>query len=161
MHAIYLFSIVWFFIINLFLIFFLLIKAFDFSEHSINFEKGYLLKCWFHRFRFFSNIQSYIPWLLFYWDTVQIQNYLMLIYPIFTHVYLRIVNIYMFCISCLAFVRFMFHWYLHCSILNIRDMQTVLTNQITDILNFNDKTQHIVPRVSISLAYQGFTSTFR
>ena len=44
----------------------------------------------------------------------------------------------MFCTSRLAFLRFTFHWYLPVVIKNIKNMHAVSTNQIAEILPYND-----------------------
>ena len=61
----------------------------------------------------------------------------MLIYPIPTYVYFRLVRIQMFCISRPAFLHFTFHIFT-VAIKNIRNIHAISTNQIADILHFND-----------------------
>ena len=59
----------------------------------------------------------------------------MLIYPIPTYLWFRLVWIQMFCMSRLAFLRF--------TINNIRNMHAVSTNQIADILHSSDKNFYV------------------
>ena len=50
-----------------------------------------------------------------------------------------LMQIQIFSISRLAFLRFTFNWYCPVAIKNIKNMHAVLTNQIADFLHFNDK----------------------
>ena len=50
----------------------------------------------------------------------------------------------MFCSSRLSFFRFTFNWYLHCSNKFVTNVQTFSTNQIADILHFNDNVSYAI-----------------
>ena len=88
------------------------------SKHSITFDT-YLLSCQFHCLVIcYINFRSCETFtvtnsgaILLLIETVS--NYEMLIYPIPAIVCFRLVQIQMFSVPCLAFLRFTFHWYLH------------------------------------------------
>ena len=117
------------------------------SKHAITFDT-YLLNCRFHCVDiFYINFRSC--------ETFTVTNsgaILLLIEtlsnfrtmkcwfdPIPTNACFRLVQIQMFSISCLAFLRFTFYWYLHGSKKNIKNTHAVSTNQIADSFHFNDK----------------------
>ena len=111
-YSAHLFCIRWSFLIDLFSNFF--------PENSITFENTYLRSCWFHcvdmfyfKFTILLLINSMTRILLL--KTLYKFGTIKMIYPAPTYVWFRLVWIQMFCISHLAFLRFTFHWYLHCS----------------------------------------------
>ena len=130
------------------------------SKHSITFDT-YLLNCRFHCVDiFYINVRSCETFtitnsgaILFYWLkyclTLELWNndlsiptnvcFSIVIRTFASYDYgFRLVQVQIFCICRLAFLRFTFHWYLHGSNKNIKNMHTVSINQIADIFHFND-----------------------
>ena len=59
------------------------------------------------------------------------------------HVSFRLVQIEIFSIFPPSLLRFTFHYYLHSSNKDIRNMHAVSTNQISGILHYNDKLNYL------------------
>ena len=91
------------------------------SKQSISFDT-YLLICGFHYVDiFYINFRSCETFIITNYGAIilliktlsNFKNYEMSIYPIPANVCFRLVQIQMFSVSRLAFLRFTFYWYLH------------------------------------------------
>ena len=89
---------------------FVLIWVFDFSKLSVTFENTYVLSRWFHCVDIFFAIINSVTRILLIETPYEFRNI-----KCWSTLYLHIYIFWRFCISRLAFMRFTFHKYLHCS----------------------------------------------